>query len=155
MKNTFSSLTFKKILFAIIVLAAAFFIFGLGVSVGYHKASFSSSMRDHYYDDFYGPPPQNVFDQMRAPMPMDSHGIVGTVIDTSTSTIAVKDFSNDELSVQITSDTIIKKGGNIVSITDVDVGNRIAVIGAPNPKGQIDGRFIRIFNTSSTMPLPN
>ncbi len=153
MKNLLASLLFKKILFAIIVIAAVFFIFGLGVSVGYHKASFSSSMRENYYNDFYGPPPKNFLDGM--PPPISSHGIAGSVIDVSDSVIAVKDFNNNEQSVQIMPDTVIRKMGDTITAADVDIGDRIAVIGAPGPTGRIEGRFIRVFGSSSSLPNPN
>jgi hypothetical protein len=54
MKNFLSSENFKKILWGFGIVAFIFFVFGLGVAVGYKEAIFSSSWGRNYYKNFYG-----------------------------------------------------------------------------------------------------
>ena len=57
----------------------------------------------------------------------------------------MKDDDNDEQSVIMASDTIIKKMNATVSLGDIVVGDRVVVIGAPNSNGQVEAHFIRVF----------
>jgi hypothetical protein len=87
---------------------------------------------------------------MAPPMPVATHGVVGTVIDLGTSTISVKDQQGNEQSVAVSSDTDIRNGNGNSMIGDVVVGDQIAVIGEPNSEGQIDAHFIRILRAPSS-----
>ena len=155
MKTFLSSQAFKKILWVIGGIAVVFLIFGFGVMIGYHSALFSSSWGQNYYRNFYGNGPQNgPMGVFVARAPFNDHGVTGSVIDVSSSSISIRDDDNDERSIAISSDTVIKKMDNIVSIGVITVGDSIAAIGEPNGNGQVSARFIRIFGTSSSMPFP-
>ena len=131
---------------------AFFFIFllafGLGVSVGYQKAIFSSDWGRNYERNFSPMPPIGVMVPDSETAPFDVHGAAGTVIDISNSDISVRDEDNDEQSVVVASDTVIRKIDRTISLGDVAVGDRIVVIGAPNSDGQVEARFIRVFPAS-------
>jgi hypothetical protein len=145
MKDFFASRSFKRILWIIGGLAVAFFVFGLGVAVGYRKALFSSSYGENYYHNFYGDGGEG---------PMQTHGVAGIVIDASTSSISLKDNDNNEQSVAIDADTVIKKMNDTIPVDMIRAGDMITVIGEPNDNGQIHARFVRVFGASSSMPLP-
>ena len=73
---------------------------------------------------------------------------VGTVIDVASSSIAVRDGNNDEASVVVSSDTVIRYLGETIGEDGVVVGEGVTVIGQPNESGQIEARFIRGFPPS-------
>jgi hypothetical protein len=138
----------KKIKIVLIVLASLIVIlvvFGLGITIGYDRANFTSHFDQNYYHNFNPGAPAG---------PMSEHGISGTVIDVSSSSISVQDPANNEHSIAIAPDTVIREMDNTILITDVKIGDQIVVIGEPNPQGQVYARFIRVFAASSSMPTP-
>lgn len=138
------------ILAAIIVFLIAF---GLGVSVGYEKAIFSSEWGMNYERNFSGTPPLGA---MSGNMPLAMHGAAGTVIDVSDAGMSVKDNDNDEQSIIVASGTIIKKMDAMISLRDIAIGDHVVVIGAPNSNGQVEARFIRVFPAPGpgSAPMP-
>ena len=152
MSNLLASNKVRAILWILGGLIALFVAFGLGISVGYDRAGFAAGFDNNYYRNFYGAPPRGPIGMMAPMMPVAIHGVVGTVIDVGTSTISVRDQDNNEQSVAIFPETIIRSDGSNVAIGNVMVDDRIAVIGEPNGQGQIEARFIRIFSTSSSIP---
>lgn len=134
------------------LIAAAVFLlaFGLGVSVGYQKAIFSSEWGMNYERNFSGPP-----HGMTAGTESENlHGAAGTILDISGRTISVKDDDNDERSVLVATDTIIKKMDATVALDTLTVGDRIIAIGAPNTAGQVEAHFIRVFPPGGTSSPP-
>ena len=81
------------------------------------------------------------------------HGVAGEVLDVSSSTISVKDLLGNEESVAVSADTVIRGMDDMMSLSDVKAGAWITVIGAPNDNGQIGARFIRVFASSSSLPM--
>jgi hypothetical protein len=152
MSNLLESKIVRKVLWGLGGLIVLFLVFGLGITVGYRRAGFANGFDQNYYRNFYGGPPQGPMGMMAPPMPVAIHGVVGTVIDIGTSTIAVKDQQDNEQSVALSPMTIIRSGANDVGIGDLAAGDQIAVIGEPNDQGQITARFIRIFPASSSFP---
>lgn len=127
-----------------ILMAVVIFLisFGFGVSVGYQKAIFSSEWGMNYERNFSGPPLKGM---MSGNQSLAMHGAAGTVIDVSGSGMAVRDNDNDEQSIVIASDTIIKKMDATVLLSSVSIGDRVVIIGAPNSNGQVEAHFIRVF----------
>jgi hypothetical protein len=154
MKDFFSPQKFKKILWIVGGIAAMFLIFGFGVAVGYRKALFTSSWGQNYYRNFYGSANGGPMGALTDHAPWNAHGVTGSVIGVSSSTISLQDGDNDERSVAISSDTVIRKMDSVISAGMISVGDKIAVIGEPNENGQVRARFVRVFGASSSMPLP-
>lgn len=152
MSNFLESKKVRVVLWVLGELIVLFVVFGLGIAVGYDRAGFAAGFDQNYFQNFYGAVPHGPLGMATPPMPAAIHGVVGTVIDLSTSTISVKDQQNNEQSVAVSSGTAIRDADNDVTIGSVAVGDRIAVIGEPNSAGQIDARFIRIIFTSSSTP---
>ena len=124
------------ILAAIVIFLVAF---GLGISVGYQKAIFSSEWGRDYEHNFSG------VSGIAGTLPLNMHGVVGMVIDVSDLGLSVKNVDNDEQSIIVASDTVIKKIDMTISLSDVAVGDHVVVIGAPNSDGQVEAHFIRVF----------
>jgi hypothetical protein len=140
-----------------ILMAVVIFLisFSFGVSVGYKKAIFSSEWGMNYERNFSGTPPRGM---MSGNQPLTMHGVAGTVIDVSGSGMSVRDNDNDEQSIVMASDTIIKKMDATVPLIGVSIGDHVVIIGAPNSNGQVEARFIRVFPApgpgSGNMPPP-
>jgi len=142
MKDIFKLMWVRWAAGALAAIVIFLLAFGFGVSVGYEKAIFSSEWGRNYERNFSGPPPMGM---MPGNQPLAMHGVAGTVIDVSSSGVSVRDDDNDEQSVVIASDTIIKKMNTTISLGDLATGDRVVVIGAPNSDGQVEAHFIRVF----------
>lgn len=143
----------KKINVVLIILgsvAVIFVVFSLGIYVGYRKALFAAGKSQDYYRDFFGAAPMGFM----AGMPGATHGIAGTVIDIAGPNITVKDQNNDEESVEVSSDTVIRRMSATIDEDGIVIGDSVTVIGEPTDAGQIEARFIRVFSSSSSLPLP-
>jgi hypothetical protein len=148
MKDIFKSTWAQWVAGTLAVVAVFLIAFGLGVSVGYEKAIFSSDWGRSYERNFSGMPPSGTSPGMAGGMPLSTHGAAGTVIDVSNSGMSVRDNDNDEQSIIVASDTVIKKMNEVVSLGGVTVGDRVVVIGSPNANGQVEAHFIRVFPAS-------
>ncbi len=143
MKNILA-LSWVRWMIGVLAVIVIFFLgFGLGVSVGYQKAIFASEWGRNYELNFSGPQPRGIM--MMQMVNGDAHGAAGTVIDISSTTFSVKDSDNDEQSIAVVSDTIIKKMDTTIPLNALIVGDHVVVIGAPNAGGQVEARFIRVF----------
>ena len=143
------------VLIALGTVAVIFVVFSLGVYVGYRKAIFASGRSENYYRDFFGGAPPGFGPGSAPGMPGPTHGIVGTVIDIASSSITVRDQDSNEQSVEIMPDTVIRRMGETIEEGGIDIDDSVTVIGQPNAAGQIEARFIRVFSSSSSLPMPS
>lgn len=130
--------------------AALFLAFGIGIGVGYERGVYASQWGANYYANFYGGPRSGMM--LEGANVMNAHGLVGEVLQVASSAIMVKASDDDEISVLVTPSTIIRNLNQTIPVYDVEPGERITVIGSPNLWGQIQAKFIRIFEVSSSLP---
>lgn len=149
MKNLFQSSATKKILWIIGVFVLVLLAFGGGMVVGYRKGLFSSRWGENYSRNFFGPP-RGLWREFAEHNPWNTHGVYGSVIDVTSSTISVRDEQGNEKSVAVSTSTVVRKEGETTAVGSIAPGDTVAVIGAPNASGQIEARFIRIFAASSS-----
>lgn len=155
MKNDFFKLPNTKILFWTLCGVLAILIaYGLGILVGYRRAIFAADFGERYYRTMYGNPMGQPMIGAMGYGPLTMHGVAGEVIDISTGTIVVKDANGDEESVLVMSNTPIREMNNDITAGDIVPNDQIVVIGQPDTGGQVEARFIRVFETSSSLPLP-
>jgi hypothetical protein len=151
MKNFIESKNVRVVIFVLGGIAAAFLIFGAGVAVGYRKAIFSSDWGRNYENNFYGPPAGPAgFMMQHGP---NTHGVAGEVIDVASSSFSVKDPDNDERSIAVTSGTVIRDMDRTISLDQIQPGSQAVVIGTPNPNGQVEARFVRVFDAPAPLPV--
>jgi hypothetical protein len=154
MKNFLDSKGIHAVLWILGVLVILMLVFGAGVAVGYRSGLFSSRFGENYYHNFFGDESGGMMGGGiiggPAPMPINQHGTIGTVISVESSTIASKDPSGNEQSVVIDGNTVIRSMDKTISVAAIQDGDHIAVIGEPNDTGQILARFIRVFDASSS-----
>jgi len=149
--NTFlQSKILKRVLLALAVVAAVLLVLKAGILIGYQKASYSYRWGEFYHKNFGGPQPSNFVPGLDRTM-MDqeyigSHGTFGSVLSVDGNTVLLKGQDSIERSVLLSDDTTILEGRGRVSANDLEPGETMTVIGAPNGQGQITAEFIRVFN---------
>lgn len=151
--------TLKWVVISLVGLAVIVLIFGTGMVVGGMKAKFSYRWAESYHKNFAGPRGGFFGDWRKMPpMPGDfieGHGAFGEIIELKDNGFVIKGRGDVEKIVIITEDTIIKRGMETVR-DNLEVGNRVVIIGSPNEEGQIEAKLIRVFNgelKGSFMPL--
>ena len=156
MKNLLENKKLKAILAILGGCIIVLLVFGLGIVVGYKKAMFASIWSRNYFHNFYALPPAGIMGMMgmhdideTIQMPFSLHGAAGEVIDVATGTLSVQNPFGNEQSIVVLPETMIRTFDGGTSLDDIGMGEWVTVIGAPNPSGQIEARFIRVFPTSS------
>lgn len=150
-KNEFLKLPkTKTLLWALCCILVVLVAFGTGIVVGYRRAIFTSEFGARYYRDMYGDPFVQPMVSVMSHGPLMMHGIAGQVVDVSSGTLLVKDMNGNEASVLIMSGTPIREMDSNIPEEEIQPNDRIIVIGQPDPNGQIDAHFIRVFEATST-----
>lgn len=150
MTDFFKAPKTKTLLWILCSVLVVLIVFGLGIAVGYRRAIFASDFGENYYHSMYGSPFGKPMIGVMGLGPITMHGVAGEVIDVASGTILVRDATGDEESVLIVSGTPIREMNNNILMSDVDVGDNVTVIGAPDPQGQVEARFVRVFQASSS-----
>ncbi len=126
--------------------------FGAGMAVGYWRGIFASRFGENYLMNFRGRGGMGMFPG-GAP-PLNQYGMEGTVIgvNPSSSIIDIEEPSGDEGSVAVTKNTVIREKDRTIPLGAIVPGNIVVAIGDPDGKGQILARFIRVFESTSSVP---
>jgi hypothetical protein len=148
-EKIFTSKTSFKILCGIGIIIAALLIFSLGVTVGFHKASFGHAWGENYERNFGFGPDHPLLGNDNFP---NANGAIGKIIKIELPTIIVQDKDNTEKVILIKDDTKIEKTRETVTVNDLKIDDFVVVIGVPNDKGQIEAKFIRVMPLG--MPVP-
>lgn len=150
MLKVFESKILVGILYGIGIVIVLTLIFSMGVSVGFHKASFGRAWGDNYERNFGMMPDRPMFGGDNFP---NAHGAAGKIIKIELPTIIVQDKDNTEKVVLIKDDTQIQKIREQATKNDLKIDDFIVVIGTPNEQGQIEAKFIRVMPIGMP-PLP-
>jgi len=146
----------KWVIIGLLIFAIMLLIFSIGVFVGEKKAEFSCRWAENYHKNFAGP--RQGFRknwQENPPFPGDfieSHGIVGEIIEIKENEFVIKGKDNIEKLILITEETLIQKGRNEIKKEDLKTGDLVVVIGSPNKEGKIEAKLIRTFDKNDKMP---
>ena len=145
-KQSFKAHWAKWVIAAIVEIIIVLLVYNLGVRVGYSKAMFSFNWRANYHRVFGGP--RGGWLQPPPPGPgfMDAHGTVGKVVKIDGDTIVMQGQDNVEKTVVTSTSTLIRMNEKTLNVSDLKPDERIVVLGNPNPQGQIEAKFIRVFN---------
>lgn len=119
--------------------------FQVGVFIGERKATFAYRWSENYHRIFAGPQ-HGFFNNFQGPMPMDAHGVFGSVLKVDGDTMLIEGKDDTEESVVVSTSTVIRHGSDTIPLNDVTTNNQVTVIGTPNDDGQIMAQFIRIFD---------
>ena len=149
LKKVFESKVLVRFLYVIGIIIVAVLIFSLGISVGFHKASFGRAWGDNYERNFGMGPGKMMFGQNNFP---NAHGATGKIIKIELPNIIVQDRDNTEKVVLIKDDTQIQKMMLSINASDLIINDFVVVIGNPNKEGQIEAKLIRVMPYPELMP---
>lgn len=134
-----------RLLIAIAFVGALFLAFGLGTSVGFHKAQ-QAQRYSESYDRLFGPAPR-VPGGMLFERGISGHGAAGRILSVSSSSIQLAGREG-ERSVRIDAETEILRFSESVPLDSLVPGDFVTVLGEPEEDGQVLARFVRV------MPAP-
>lgn len=153
LKKLFANKTYRYAIYGIGTLFILSLTFQVGMSVGYHKASYGRDWGEHYEKNFGMMRPDSMRSMMgggRFPM---AHGAVGKIISVTLPTFILEDKDGTEKTVLLNETTLIKKAMERASSTELSANSFVVVLGEPNSNGQIEAKLIRImpdgFSTST------
>jgi len=132
----------------------AMLIFRAGVFVGMEKARYSYRWGENYQRNFGGPP-RGFFGKLSGRGGfIGGHGTFGPIIKKNKNSVVVSGRENAEKVVTIDKNTRIIRGREVVTIKELKLDDRIAVIGRPDKKGVIQAKLIRVFDEKNFPPPP-
>jgi hypothetical protein len=143
--NFFQTKIFHLTFYVVGIVALAFVMFGAGMSVGYHRASYAYRWGENYHRNFGGPrggflrPPLGMNDDLP-----NANGTFGRVVKVEPPIFAVTGDDGIEKSVAVATSTIIRSLRSTININDLRVGDYVVVVGKPNEAGQIEAGLIRV-----------
>ncbi|MFA6094448.1 MAG: hypothetical protein WC757_00995 [Candidatus Paceibacterota bacterium] len=149
-KKGVQSKTFKWVLYSIGIFLILVIVFRAGMFVGFYQAKFLGNWNNNYSNNFIGP--REGFGRMGPGGTMDfrddaffnSHGVVGSVLKTASSSFIIVGNDGVEKKVIVGKETSIRKFRDEIKVSDIIVDDQVVVFGAPNSAGQIEARLIRI-----------
>lgn len=149
----FQSKLFRGVLVGIAVLIILLLVLGVGMFVGFKKATFSFRWGENYHWNFAGPRGGFLGDFLgRDFMGKDfvgAHGVFGQIMEIDGRELIVRGRDNVEKLVLVKDDIVIQRFREAMKLNELKVDDYIVVIGEPNDSGQIEAKFIRV------MPLPS
>ena len=150
------SRSFKIFLIVLSFVVTVLVSFAGGMAVGLRKAHFSYDWGERYERQFMG-------SGWERPMPMmgrglsgwdrngrsfrNGHGVTGDVLSTADGghTLVVKNPDNNENTIQLRDDTVVRRGNDTLQPSDIQIGDTIVVFGKPGDSGAVQADFIRVF----------
>lgn len=172
-KEIMQSKYFQVIMVTTGVCIVALSSFVLGVTVGIHKAKFSSAWGENYERNFIGErgnmmdnderderrngivPGNGMMNRFGFDKKTDgrnfrnAHGIAGKVLSVSDTSIIITDKDNKENVIAVTEKTLFKQNGEDVQLSDIVKDDSIVVIGKPSDNGVVNADFIRVFKQAT------
>lgn len=154
-KSYFQNNKASKIMAGLAVILISMIIFQAGFFVGYHKASFINKWDNRYLGNAkYPKSAYSPFMMMRRGDEINPHGALGQIVSINLPTFMVKGPNRAEITVNINSDTSIRKMRDEASSSDLIIGQNVVIIGEPSNDGDINAKLIRILPTTKLSPLP-
>jgi hypothetical protein len=148
-KDIMNSKTFRNILAVAACLVVLVLVFSAGVFVGNEKAKFSYGWGENYYHNFVDPDtPLDAIPGIQDPFwgknYMTPHGLLGQIIEIDNGGFVMTGSNQAEVPVEVGDKTIFKDRHSNLKFSDLKIGERAVVIGAPGQQGEIDAKFVRI-----------
>ena len=149
-KKLFASKKIKLAMTAVALAVLLLAAFKAGEFAAYHKARFSYRWGENYHRMFAGPR-EGLFRGLRDFSGngfLNAHGTAGSVMKIGGMTLIIKTKDAMEETVLVSDKTTIRRGGETVRISDLKTDDMVVVIGSPDDQGQIQAKFIRVFDAS-------
>ena len=142
---------FKWTLFGIAELILLAVVFSAGMKIGLRKADFSYAFGANYERNLAGPPrgPGGPMGDFEGAGMRNSNGVSGDVISVGDNTIVIKDRDNNENTISVNGQTLIKSRNGDIKISDIQSNQRVVVVGKPDSSGTIVAELIRVFDNNT------
>jgi hypothetical protein len=135
----------NKLLIALAMIVVIAFVFAAGVLVGHEKARFSERWGENYYRNIMGPGGRGMMNFGRPEF--NAHSGFGQIIKIEGNSLIVKGEDNVEKAIIVNDKTVIREFSQGLKLSDLQVGENIVVIGAPDNQGQVVASLIRVMPT--------
>ena len=142
-KEYFSSKKTEKILILVSIIIFLIVSFQLGMFVGFKKASFSYKNGENYFREMNGRKDDPMMGIRREDF-QNTHGAVGKIIKISPDSIVILDKDQKEKAITVSTSTLIKRVNEDIKLSDLQIDNFIAVIGAPDDNASVYAKLIRV-----------
>lgn len=128
--------------------------FALGFSAGIHKARFSYRFGENYERNFVKTERQEMKEKILRKMDgklfRSGHGVAGQIVSVADNLVVVSGPEGQENGVAVTAATIVMRGGDRISASDLKSGEKIVVLGKPNgDDGTIKADLIRVLDPAA------
>jgi hypothetical protein len=152
-QNPFSSKekSSKMLVWALTAIAAliiALFILKIGMFVGYEKARFSYKWGEQYHRNFGGPR-GGFLNEFRGQDYTNGHGVSGSILSLGEDEIVIKGSDDLEKIVILSEETIVRQRRKTLTVSNLEVGDSVVIIGSPNDNGTIEAKMIRVFDVGA------
>lgn len=145
------SKTFHRSLVVLVIFVIILGSFAFGVFVGYRKAGFSYAWSENY-DRNFGGPQRGLFGFEPGLSFTSGHGVSGSILSVASSSLSISGRDGVEKTVLVSSSTIVRENREDISASDLEKGETVVVLGAPNAQGQIQAELIRILPSMPPAP---
>lgn len=154
-KEYFSTKKWHIALGIVVLITVLSGVFSLGVRVGFRKAGFNGRLGERYDRNFEdgrrGPDMMGRFSGSRGMMfdreLPSAYTTAGEILDVNQEGFTVIDRDGVEKGVLVNAKTFIRKFRDDIRFGDLQTGDPVIVMGAPNSQGQIEARLIRVMPT--------
>jgi cell shape-determining protein MreC len=149
LKELINSSLVRRVLLVAAGAVVLVFVFSAGVFVGIEKVKFSYGWGENYYRNFVDPRGL-VIGPIVARNPfwdknyLSPHGLVGQIIEVNENGFVLLGANQNEVPVEVDSETIIKNQRNNLKLSDLKIGDQAVVFGAPDDQGEIEAKLVRI-----------
>jgi hypothetical protein len=157
--NFFNKKVITIILASLAGLLVILAVFSAGIYVGFHKARFNYQWGENYHKNFGGPmmqgrnfeardgrpQPLGFFREMRGNDFFNGSAAVGSVVKFTSNTLYIVGDDKVEKGIAIDERTVIRKGNELLKLSDLKTDDKVTVLGAPSSTGEIEARLIRVF----------
>jgi len=146
-KKAFHPDALKWIIVGLLAFVMVVLVFSAGMWVGGAKAKYSYGWAENYHKNFGGPRGGFFGDWRSFPHGdfIEGHGAFGEIIELNDLGFVIKGRNDVEKIIITNKDTVMRKGRETVE-NGLKVGDSVTIIGSPNEEGQIEAKFIRVFN---------
>ncbi len=144
LKNIHQSKTVRGIIIGLGLAIVLLGVFRLGQVSGGQKVRFSDRLGENFNRNFRDPRDNFFRNWSGGPGMPGGHGAVGEIVSLNLPLVTIAGLDNLEKVVVIEDRTLIRQFQNQITPTDLQIGEHVVVLGAPNAEGQIEARLIRV-----------
>ncbi len=142
LKEFFHSQIFKGMIIGLVLATVGLVIFQAGTAVGERRSRFADRFGANFERNFRGPGGGPIWPG--EPGVPGGHGAAGEIISLALPELVVAGPDQLEKTIVLSGETIIRQFQTELTPDQLKLGDHLVTFGAPNDKGQIEARLIRL-----------